>query len=43
MNQVIAGFAGALHDAIGPQAHVGGAIFRHPEFEDLETRRRSES
>jgi len=43
MNRIIAGIAGALHDANGQQAYVGGAIFRHPEFEELETRRRSES
>ena len=38
MNQIIAGIAGAFHDAVDGRAHVGGAIFAHPEFEELETR-----
>jgi hypothetical protein len=38
MNRIVAHFAGALNDAIGEQAHVGGAIFEHREFEELETR-----
>jgi hypothetical protein len=38
MNRIVAHFAGALNDAISEQAHVGGAIFEHREFEELETR-----
>ena len=38
MNRIVAGIAGTFHDAIGGRAHVGGAIFAHPEFEELETR-----
>jgi hypothetical protein len=38
MNRIVAHLAGALNDAIGEKAHVGGAIFEHPEFEELETR-----
>jgi len=40
MNRIVAHFAGAFHDAIGGHAHVDGAIFKHPEFEELETRDR---
>jgi hypothetical protein len=38
MNRIVAHFAGAFHDAIGEHGQVGGAIFEHPEFEELETR-----
>ena len=38
MNRIVARIAGAFHDAVGNHAHVGGAIFKHPEFEELETR-----
>jgi len=38
MNRIVAHFAGALHDAIGDRARVDGAIFEHPDFEELETR-----
>jgi hypothetical protein len=40
MNRVVAGLAGAVHDAIGKQHRVVGAIFEHPDFERLETRAR---
>jgi hypothetical protein len=43
MNRIVARVAGALHDAIGEQAYVGGAIFEHREFEELETRDRDDS
>ena len=43
MNRVVARIAGALHDAVGDKAHTAGAIFEHPEFEELETRGRSEA
>ena len=42
MNRIVAGIAGAFHDAVGGRAHVGGAIFKHPEFEELETRQRED-
>jgi hypothetical protein len=38
MNRIIARVAGALHDAVGDRARAEGAIFGHPEFEELETR-----
>jgi len=38
MNRIVAHIAGAFHDAAGGQARVEGAIFKHPEFEELETR-----
>lgn len=36
-NRVMARFAGALHDAIGKKHAVEGEIFKHPDFERLET------
>jgi hypothetical protein len=39
MNRIVARVAGNIHDALRDHGHVGGAIFDHPEFEDLETRR----
>ena len=36
MNGIVARFAGAVHDAISPEAKVEAAIFEHPEFEHLE-------
>ena len=38
MNRIVAHFAGAFHDALREHGHVAGAIFEHPEFEELETR-----
>lgn len=40
MNRIVAGIAGAFYDAAGGRVHVDGAIFKHPEFEELETRQR---
>jgi hypothetical protein len=37
MNRIVARIAGALHDAVGDRAHAEGAIFEHPEFEELES------
>ena len=39
MNQLVAGLAGALHDA---GLHIDAPIFEHPEFEELETRARAD-
>jgi len=39
MNRIVAQFAGALHDAVGERARTEGAIFDHPEFEELESER----
>ncbi|MES3033297.1 MAG: hypothetical protein V4813_04805 [Gemmatimonadota bacterium] len=36
MNQLIAGFAGRMHDAIGETHDVKASIFEHPRFERLE-------
>jgi len=38
MNEIVAGLAGALHDAIGDEHRIDAAIFSHPDFERLETR-----
>ena len=38
MNRIVAHFAGNFHDALREHGHVGGAIFDHPDFEELETR-----
>ena len=38
MNRIVARIAGALHDAVGERARAEGAIFKHPEFEVLETK-----
>ena len=38
MNQIVAAFAGALHDRIGEEHGVEGPIFEHPDFERLETK-----
>lgn len=37
MNRIVARIAGALHDAVGEKARTEGAIFKHPEFEVLES------
>ena len=38
MNQLMAGFAGMLHDEMGDEHSIDAAIFSHPDFERLETR-----
>ena len=38
MNRIVAQIAGNFHDALCEHGQVGGAIFDHPEFEELETR-----
>jgi hypothetical protein len=38
MNRIVARIAGAMHDAVPEGVRTEGAIFKHPEFEVLETR-----
>jgi hypothetical protein len=38
MNQLMAGFAGMLHDEMGDEHSIDAAIFSHPDFERLETK-----
>ena len=37
MNRIVARIAGAMHDAAGEGVRTEGPIFKHPEFEVLET------
>jgi hypothetical protein len=38
MNRIVARIAGAMHDAVGDGGRMEGAIFKHREFEVLETK-----